>query len=147
MLQNTIIGSEIFILMIKSFWISELIFQATLGFFTLASEPVEVVNPLIDNLITLLCTILLTRYLIFKVHMFLLIFYLLNKPSHCAWYKGNHASAYKFWIWYTQICSHFYCEVFVMYSIIFIIFLIKKQNFIDWWKRGNEIQSSIDYKQ
>ncbi|XP_038883575.1 protein SHOOT GRAVITROPISM 6 isoform X1 [Benincasa hispida] len=37
-----------------------LIMKATLGFFTLASEPVEVVNPLIDNLITLLCTILLT---------------------------------------------------------------------------------------
>ncbi|XP_022925797.1 protein SHOOT GRAVITROPISM 6 isoform X3 [Cucurbita moschata] len=37
-----------------------LIMKATLGFFTLASEPVDVVNPLIDNLITLLCTILLT---------------------------------------------------------------------------------------
>lgn len=49
-----------------------LLFQATLGFFTLASEPVDVVNPLVDNLITLLCTILLTRYIIFEVHMFLL---------------------------------------------------------------------------
>ncbi|XP_008462510.1 protein SHOOT GRAVITROPISM 6 isoform X1 [Cucumis melo] len=37
-----------------------LIMKATLGFFTLSSEPAEVVNPLIDNLITLLCTILLT---------------------------------------------------------------------------------------
>ncbi|XP_022143882.1 protein SHOOT GRAVITROPISM 6 [Momordica charantia] len=37
-----------------------LIMKATLGFFTLASDPVDVVDPLIDNLITLLCTILLT---------------------------------------------------------------------------------------
>ncbi|KAJ6746742.1 MAESTRO-RELATED HEAT DOMAIN-CONTAINING [Salix koriyanagi] len=36
------------------------IMKATLGFFTLPNEPVDVVNPLIDNLITLLCAILLT---------------------------------------------------------------------------------------
>ncbi|KMT06441.1 hypothetical protein BVRB_7g161120 isoform A [Beta vulgaris subsp. vulgaris] len=36
------------------------ILKAVLGFFALPSEPAEVVNPLIDNLITLLCTILLT---------------------------------------------------------------------------------------
>ncbi|XP_048503893.1 protein SHOOT GRAVITROPISM 6 isoform X2 [Beta vulgaris subsp. vulgaris] len=36
------------------------IMKAVLGFFALPSEPAEVVNPLIDNLITLLCTILLT---------------------------------------------------------------------------------------
>ena len=71
-------------------------FQATLGFFTLASEPVDVVNPLIDNLITLLCTILLTRYLTFEFHMFLLIFYLLNKPSLCPLYKVNDASLISF---------------------------------------------------
>ncbi|GAB4833550.1 Protein SHOOT GRAVITROPISM 6 [Ancistrocladus abbreviatus] len=36
------------------------VMKATLGFFALPNEPSEVVNPLIDNLITLLCTILLT---------------------------------------------------------------------------------------
>lgn len=36
------------------------IMKATLGFFALPNEPVDVVNPLIDNLITLLCAILLT---------------------------------------------------------------------------------------
>lgn len=36
--------------------------QATLGFFALPNEPSDVVNPLIDNLITLLCAILVTRY-------------------------------------------------------------------------------------
>ncbi|GAB2300651.1 Protein SHOOT GRAVITROPISM 6 [Dionaea muscipula] len=36
------------------------VLKATLGFFTLPNEPSEVVNPLIDNLIALLCTILLT---------------------------------------------------------------------------------------
>ncbi|KDP29202.1 hypothetical protein JCGZ_16591 [Jatropha curcas] len=36
------------------------VMKATLGFFALPNEPVEVVNPLIDNLITLLCAILLT---------------------------------------------------------------------------------------
>ncbi|KAL9265845.1 SHOOT GRAVITROPISM 6-like protein, partial [Drosera capensis] len=37
-----------------------LVLKATLGFFALPNEPSETVNPLIDNLITLLCTILLT---------------------------------------------------------------------------------------
>ncbi|GMH09863.1 hypothetical protein Nepgr_011704 [Nepenthes gracilis] len=36
------------------------VMKATLGFFALPNEPAEVVDPLIDNLITLLCTILLT---------------------------------------------------------------------------------------
>ncbi|KAF9680217.1 hypothetical protein SADUNF_Sadunf06G0098200 [Salix dunnii] len=36
------------------------IMKATLGFFALPNEPVDVINPLIDNLITLLCAILLT---------------------------------------------------------------------------------------
>ncbi|XP_050226540.1 protein SHOOT GRAVITROPISM 6 [Mercurialis annua] len=36
------------------------VMKATLGFFALPSEPADVVNPLIDNLITLLCAILLT---------------------------------------------------------------------------------------
>ncbi|XP_061964637.1 protein SHOOT GRAVITROPISM 6 isoform X5 [Populus nigra] len=36
------------------------IMKATLGFFALPNEPVDVVNPLIENLITLLCAILLT---------------------------------------------------------------------------------------
>ncbi|XP_038697854.1 protein SHOOT GRAVITROPISM 6 isoform X2 [Tripterygium wilfordii] len=36
------------------------VLKATLGFFALPNEPVDVVNPLIDNLITLLCAILLT---------------------------------------------------------------------------------------
>ncbi|XP_015574858.1 protein SHOOT GRAVITROPISM 6 isoform X1 [Ricinus communis] len=36
------------------------VMKATLGFFALPNEPVDVVNPLIDNLITLLCAILLT---------------------------------------------------------------------------------------
>ncbi|KNA12653.1 hypothetical protein SOVF_123030 isoform A [Spinacia oleracea] len=36
------------------------VMKAVLGFFALPSEPSEVVNPLIDNLITLLCAILLT---------------------------------------------------------------------------------------
>ncbi|KAK8588730.1 hypothetical protein V6N12_023151 [Hibiscus sabdariffa] len=36
------------------------IMKATLGFFTLPNDPIEVINPLIDNLITLLCAILLT---------------------------------------------------------------------------------------
>ncbi|POO01806.1 Coatomer beta subunit [Trema orientale] len=36
------------------------VLKATLGFFALPNDPVEVVNPLIDNLITLLCAILLT---------------------------------------------------------------------------------------
>ncbi|KAA8518672.1 hypothetical protein F0562_016146 [Nyssa sinensis] len=37
-----------------------LVMKATLGFFTLPSDPADVINPLIDNLITLLCAILLT---------------------------------------------------------------------------------------
>uniref|UniRef100_A0A5B6ZUL3 Uncharacterized protein n=1 Tax=Davidia involucrata TaxID=16924 RepID=A0A5B6ZUL3_DAVIN len=37
-----------------------LVMKATLGFFTLPNDPADVVNPLIDNLITLLCAILLT---------------------------------------------------------------------------------------
>ncbi|KAL6987297.1 Protein SHOOT GRAVITROPISM 6 [Sarracenia purpurea var. burkii] len=37
-----------------------LVMKATLGFFALPNDPVDVVNPLIDNLITLLCAILLT---------------------------------------------------------------------------------------
>ncbi|XP_050380129.1 protein SHOOT GRAVITROPISM 6 isoform X2 [Argentina anserina] len=36
------------------------VLKATLGFFTLPNEPADVVDPLIDNLITLLCAILLT---------------------------------------------------------------------------------------
>uniref|UniRef100_A0A2C9VCM9 Uncharacterized protein n=1 Tax=Manihot esculenta TaxID=3983 RepID=A0A2C9VCM9_MANES len=36
------------------------VMKATLGFFALPNEPEDVVNPLIDNLITLLCAILLT---------------------------------------------------------------------------------------
>ncbi|KAM3689336.1 hypothetical protein ACB098_09G040300 [Castanea mollissima] len=36
------------------------VMKATLGFFALPNDPVDVVNPLIDNLITLLCAILLT---------------------------------------------------------------------------------------
>ncbi|KAF3973885.1 hypothetical protein CMV_002718 [Castanea mollissima] len=35
--------------------------KGTLGFFALPNDSVDVVNPLIDNLITLLCAILLTR--------------------------------------------------------------------------------------
>ncbi|KAG7961190.1 hypothetical protein I3843_09G003200 [Carya illinoinensis] len=35
------------------------VMKATLGFFALPNDPVDVVNPLIDNLITLLCAILL----------------------------------------------------------------------------------------
>ncbi|KAH9723111.1 protein SHOOT GRAVITROPISM 6 [Citrus sinensis] len=37
------------------------VMKATLGFFALPNDPIDVVNPLIDNLITLLCAILLTR--------------------------------------------------------------------------------------
>ncbi|KAK1562913.1 hypothetical protein Q3G72_018949 [Acer saccharum] len=37
-----------------------LVMKATLGFFALPNDPMDVVNPLIDNLITLLCAILLT---------------------------------------------------------------------------------------
>ncbi|XP_071910613.1 protein SHOOT GRAVITROPISM 6 isoform X7 [Coffea arabica] len=37
-----------------------LVLKATLGFFGLPNDPSDVVNPLIDNLITLLCTILVT---------------------------------------------------------------------------------------
>lgn len=37
-----------------------LIMKATLGFFALPNDPFDVINPLIDNLITLLCTILVT---------------------------------------------------------------------------------------
>ncbi|KAJ0027548.1 hypothetical protein Pint_35765 [Pistacia integerrima] len=36
------------------------VMKATLGFFALPNDPIEVINPLIDNLITLLCAILLT---------------------------------------------------------------------------------------
>ncbi|XP_020212119.1 protein SHOOT GRAVITROPISM 6 isoform X1 [Cajanus cajan] len=36
------------------------VMKATLGFFAIPNDPVDVVNPLIDNLITLLCAILLT---------------------------------------------------------------------------------------
>ncbi|KAK9289631.1 hypothetical protein L1049_007789 [Liquidambar formosana] len=36
------------------------VMKATLGFFALPNDPVDVVNPIIDNLITLLCAILLT---------------------------------------------------------------------------------------
>lgn len=49
--------------------------QATLGFFALPNDPLEVVNPLIDNLITLLCAILLTRYSICHRSMLCLIVY------------------------------------------------------------------------
>ncbi|KAK3043027.1 hypothetical protein RJ639_002595 [Escallonia herrerae] len=38
-----------------------LVMKATLGFFALPNDPADVINPLIDNLITLLCAILLTR--------------------------------------------------------------------------------------
>ncbi|XP_031119472.1 protein SHOOT GRAVITROPISM 6 isoform X1 [Ipomoea triloba] len=37
-----------------------LIMKATIGFFGLPNDPSDVINPLIDNLITLLCTILVT---------------------------------------------------------------------------------------
>ncbi|XP_074355121.1 protein SHOOT GRAVITROPISM 6 isoform X2 [Apium graveolens] len=37
-----------------------LVMKATLGFFALPNEPSDVVNPLVDNLITLLCAILVT---------------------------------------------------------------------------------------
>lgn len=36
--------------------------QATLGFFGLPNDPPDVINGLINNLITLLCAILVTRY-------------------------------------------------------------------------------------
>lgn len=36
--------------------------QATLSFFALPSGPSDVIDPLVDSLITLLCAILLTRY-------------------------------------------------------------------------------------
>ncbi|XP_021290041.1 protein SHOOT GRAVITROPISM 6 isoform X2 [Herrania umbratica] len=36
------------------------IMKATMGFFALPNDPIDVINPLIDNLITLLCAILLT---------------------------------------------------------------------------------------
>ncbi|MCI03699.1 maestro heat-like repeat-containing family protein, partial [Trifolium medium] len=36
------------------------VMKATLGFFAIQNDPVEVVSPLIDNLISLLCAILLT---------------------------------------------------------------------------------------
>lgn len=45
------------LLNILHFW------QATLGFFGLANDPPDVINGLIHNLITLLCAILVTRYL------------------------------------------------------------------------------------
>ncbi|XP_021677399.2 protein SHOOT GRAVITROPISM 6 isoform X1 [Hevea brasiliensis] len=43
------------------------VMKATLGFFALPNEPVDVVNPLIDNLITLLCAILLTSPFFFCI--------------------------------------------------------------------------------
>ncbi|KAK8600358.1 hypothetical protein V6N12_050214 [Hibiscus sabdariffa] len=36
------------------------VMKATLGFFALPNDPIDAINPLIDNLITLLCAILLT---------------------------------------------------------------------------------------
>lgn len=41
-------------------WSFPLYWQATLGFFGLPNDPSDVIVPLIDNLITLLCTILVT---------------------------------------------------------------------------------------
>lgn len=59
---------------VKFVWVMNLwqIWQATLGFFALPNDPGDVVNPLIDNLITLLCAILLTRYSIIKRAMLFL---------------------------------------------------------------------------
>jgi len=61
------------------FWIlcsliKNILIQATLGFFALPNEPVDVVNPLIENLITLLCAILLTRYCLFMSFFKLIVF-------------------------------------------------------------------------
>ncbi|CAH8387155.1 unnamed protein product [Eruca vesicaria subsp. sativa] len=39
------------------------VMKATLGFFALPNDPSDVIGPLIDNLVSLLCAILLTRYL------------------------------------------------------------------------------------
>lgn len=67
------------------FWVLQWKFwQATLGFFALPNDPIDVVNPLIDNLITLLCAILLTRYSWTGRYMFSeLLFWI-------AYYLGKH---------------------------------------------------------
>lgn len=55
--------------------------QATLGFFALPNEPSDIVDPLIDNLITLLCAILVTRYGFCHISMISYIHPLIPKVS------------------------------------------------------------------
>lgn len=48
-------------LFLSSYCIVFILKQATLGFFALPNSPTDILDQIIDNLITLLCAILLTR--------------------------------------------------------------------------------------
>ncbi|PPD77997.1 hypothetical protein GOBAR_DD25071 [Gossypium barbadense] len=61
------------------------VMKATLGFFALPNDPIDVINPLIDNLITLLCAILLTRRRgCLAVYEMLVKFRMLCVSGYCA---------------------------------------------------------------
>ncbi|KAF5953918.1 hypothetical protein HYC85_006774 [Camellia sinensis] len=90
--------------------------HATLGFFALPIDPADVVNPLIDNLITLLCAILLTSGEDGRsraeqlLHILRQIDQYVSSPVECQRIRGCRA-VHEMLLKFRTLCSSGYCTL------------------------------------
>ncbi|GAV58925.1 hypothetical protein CFOL_v3_02458 [Cephalotus follicularis] len=92
------------------------VLKATLGFFALPNDPLDVVNPLIDNLITLLCAILLTsgedgRSRVEQLlHILRQVDQFISSPVEYQRRRGCLA-VYKILLKFRMLCANGYCAL------------------------------------
>ncbi|CAL5387693.1 unnamed protein product [Camellia sinensis] len=92
------------------------VMRATLGFFALPIDPADVVNPLIDNLITLLCAILLTSGEDGRsraeqlLHILRQIDQYVSSPVECQRIRGCRA-VHEMLLKFRTLCSSGYCTL------------------------------------
>ncbi|XP_058207900.1 protein SHOOT GRAVITROPISM 6 isoform X3 [Rhododendron vialii] len=90
------------------------VMKATLGFFSLPNDPCDVVNPLVDNLITLLCAILLTSGEDGRsraeqlLHILRQIDQYVSSPVECQRIRGCRA-AHEMLLKFRTLCASGYC--------------------------------------
>ncbi|KAF7147161.1 hypothetical protein RHSIM_Rhsim03G0088500 [Rhododendron simsii] len=90
------------------------VMKATLGFFSLPNDPCDVVNPLVDNLSTLLCAILLTSGEDGRsraeqlLHILRQIDQYVSSPVECQRIRGCRA-AHEMLLKFRTLCASGYC--------------------------------------
>ncbi|PSS04621.1 Protein SHOOT GRAVITROPISM like [Actinidia chinensis var. chinensis] len=92
------------------------VMKATLGFFALPNDPADVINPLVDNLITLLCAILLTSGEDGRsraeqlLHILRQVDQYVSSPVECQRIRGCRA-VHEMLLKFRTLCARGYCTL------------------------------------